>query len=399
MADSTNQTPSEDVQEKVNSGFNFDPELSKNYFAEGPFPTFAQNIGGFNLTAYEFPDGSEGFAIYNGKVALHFDNNNNVTIAAGPPGQSGCGGKMITNVQQQLTKAKSVVVEVTGRDDGGTVEKKTDENGDVEEENLPSYSLKVYGPCKIESVGGDVAIKGDNITLNASNTLNLKSNKDINIQAGTNGGKINMSSGSVNMEAGFFNKKLSGGDFTDGAGEVRVTQNKSGSSVTYETPGDVRYIVNGDYTVGVKKNYKLNVTGNYIVNVDKDYGFKVLGDYASVVSGKALFKVNGTASKSKQTQNFLVDTLLNKKKGLPDFELNTLGLVQFTTRDTGYKFEVGKALGTLNIEPSKFEATAGPKLGALLLDKKSSTLKWGEKSKLSLEAAATRLTGPLLYLN
>lgn len=399
MPDSVNKTPSQETQSKVAGGFQFDPELSENLWSEGPFPTFSQNIGGFNLTSYQFADGSEGLAVYNGKVALHFDNNNNITLAAGPPSQSGCGGKMITNVQQQLTKAKSVVVEVTGRDDGGVREKTTDDDGNVEEKDLPSYSLKVYGPVMIEALGGDVAIKGDNVTINSGSTLNLKSNKDINIQAGENGGKINMTAASINMDAGFLNKDISGGEYTTGAGEVKVEQNKSGSSVTVETPGSVRYIVNGEYSLGVKKDFKVDVAGSYILNIDKDYGAKTLGDYANVVSGKALWKVNGVGSNSKQQQNLLIDVLPAKGAQTPGFEVNSTSLLKFTNQQGGFQFEVGKKLANMVLEPKKFEVTTGSKMGAISMDQKSVSMEFGKSSKIQITPAEVSVKAPMIYLN
>jgi len=399
MPDSVNQPPSEETQSKVAGGFNYDPALAENYWAEGPTPDFSQVIGGFNLTSYSFSDGSQGLALYNGKVALHFDNNNNITLAAGPPGQSGCGGKMITNVQQQLTKAKSVVVEVTGRDDGGVVDKKADENGNVDESSLPSYSLKVYGPVMIEALGGDVAIKGDNVTINSGSTLNLRSNKDINISAGENGGKINLTGSSVNMEAAFFNKNLSGGDYTSGAGEVKVDQNKPGSTVSVNTPGSVRYVVNGSYSLGVKGEFKTDVTGNYILNVDRDYGAKILGDYANVVQGKGLTKINGIGSRSSQMQNYLIDVLPNSKKQIPGFEINSSSLLKFTNREGGFKFEVGKNLASMALEQSKFSVETGPKLGAINIDSKSATLEFGKSSKVSVTPSEVSVVAPMIYLN
>ena len=122
--DSTNQPPSEKTAKQVNNGFTTDSDLGKNYWAEGPTPTQSWAIGTWGTgVAYEFLDGSTGFALYNGKTAFHFDNNNNITISAGSPGQSGCGGKFVLNTQAQLQKSKSIAIEVTGRDDGGTVNK------------------------------------------------------------------------------------------------------------------------------------------------------------------------------------------------------------------------------------------------------------------------------------
>jgi hypothetical protein len=392
-SNSTNQTPSTETQSKLNNGPTYDGvDLGKNYWTEGPIPEFSQIMGGFNITAYKFSDGSQGWALYNGKTAFHIDNNNNITFSAGEPSQSGCGGKVVINSKSQLQKAESIAIEVTGRDDGGTIDKTTDEDGNVEEKNLPSYSLKVYGPVKIEAVGGDCSVKGDNVTVNAGSVLALKSNKDIILQAGEKGGKISMFAGAIEMDASFFNKKITGGDYTEGAGEVKVTQNKAGSSVTYETPGSVLYVVNGDYSVNVKGTYKTDVKDNYIINVDKDWGAKVLGDYANVIEGKALLKVNGVGSKSKQTQNLLIDVLANEKKSQPGFEIDSSSLIKFTNKEGGFEWEVGKNLATMKLtDKNEFSVTTGPQLGAITLDKKQATIEHGKTSKLSIKQDGTSM--------
>jgi hypothetical protein len=417
MADSTNQTPSSATQEKLNGGFSYDPELGKNAFAEGPFPDYSQVIGGFNITSYRFPDGSNGLAIYNGKVALHFDNNNNITLAAGPPGQSGCGGKLIENVQSKLEKAGSIAIEVTGRPEGGTLNKEQNADGNTEETNLPAYSLKVYGPVYIEAIGGDCAIKGDNITLNASSTLNLKSNKDINIQAGENGGKINMYGGSFDLNTAFFNKKLSGGEFSDGSGEFVVSQNKPGASVNIETPGAVNYTVNGYYNLGIKGEYKIDVAGDYVLNIDKDYGAKILGDYANVIEGKGLTKVNGVKSKSTQEENYLLDVLATEKKGVAGMKISSGSKVEMSNTEGGFEFKVGEQAASMELDAKKFNVTTGAKMGAISIDEKQasmefgkkqgkvsvgpeqSVLEWGTNSKVTVKASDVSIEGPMIYLN
>lgn len=392
MADSTNKTPSQETQDKLYSGFGYDQSLGDNQFPIGPIPEYSQIMGGFNLTAYSMPDGSSGWALYNGKMAFHLGADGNMTFSAGAPGQSGCGGKLVLNSQSQLQKAESIAIEVTGRPDGGTVEKTADDDGNVEEKNLPSYSLKVYGPVNIEALGGDCSVKGDNVLVSSNSTLNLKSNKDINIQAGENGGKINMTAASVNIDAAFFNKKISGGDYTEGAGEVEVKQNKSGSEVRIDTPGSVRYIVNGDYTVGVKGKYTTDVQKNYEINVDKDYKTLILGDYSNVVSGKAHTKVNGVGSKSKQQQNWLIDILPNSQKTLPGFEIDSSSLIKFTNRIGGFKWEVGKQLASMELtDKNKFSVTTGAKLGAINIDERQAIMEHGKYAKLTLSPTESKL--------
>lgn len=396
MPDSVNQTPSEDTQAKVNNGFTYNPDLAKNYYAEGPVPEFSQVLGGFVLTAYEFPeDGSKGIALYNGKTAFHIDNNNNITISAGPPGQSGCGGKLVMNTQSQIQKAKSVAIEVTGRDDGGVQSKDTDENGNVTEDTMPSYSLKVYGPVNVEAIGGDAAVKGDNVTVNASSTLNLKSGKDINIQAGENGGKITMYGGTFELNTGFFNKNLTGGEYSEGPGEFKVTQNKKGASVSIDTPGEVKYTVNGNYTVGVKGDYTMGTEGHYNVNVDKDAAFAIKGKFAQIIDGKMKTQVKGVEGKggrSSQLANYLIDVSAAKQKSSPSFLLNTGGKAEFTAVKDGYKFEIGKQLASLELtDKNKFSVTTGAKLGAINIDKKQAVMEFGKNAKMTVSTQEASL--------
>lgn len=392
----TNQTPSENVQTKVAEGFSTPVgELGKNYYADGPVPEFSQMLGGFVITAYEFPeDGSKGIALYNGKTAFHIDNNNNITFSAGPPGQSGCGGKLVLNTQSQLQKAKSVSIEVTGRDNGGT-EKSTDEDGNVSEDTMPAYSLKVYGPVYVEAIGGDAAVKGDNVTVSAGSTLNLKSGKDINIQAGENGGKINMYGGTFDVNTAFMNKNLSGGEYSEGAGEFKVTQNKQGASVSIDTPGSVNYTVNGNYTVGVKGDYTMGTEGNYNVNVDKDAAWAIKGKFSQLVDGKAKFEVKGQEVKgaqSSQQETYVVKVAAPKKKSIAALLIDAGGKQEFKAAQDGFKFEIGKQLASLELtDKNKFSVTTGSKLGAINIDEKQVIVEHGKTAKMIVSPTAASL--------
>ena len=396
MPDSVNQTPSEDTQSKVAGGFTPDIEtLGKNYYAEGPIPEFSQMMGGFVITAYEFPeDGSKGIALYNGKTSFHIDNNNNITFSAGPPGQSGCGGKLVFNTQSQLQKAKSVSIEVTGRDSGGT-EKSTDDEGNVSEDTMPAYSLKVYGPVHVEAIGGDAAVKGDNVTVSANSTLNLKSGKDINIQAGENGGKINMFGGTFELNTGFFNKNLTGGEYSEGPGEFKVKQNKKGASVTIDTPGEVKYTVNGNYTVGVKGDYTLGTEGHYNINVDKDAAWAIKGKFSQIVDGKGKIEVKGQEAKganSSQQETFVIKAAAPKKKSLAALLLDAGGKQEFKAAQDGFKFEVGKQLASLELtDKNKFNVTTGKALGAITIDEKQAVIEHGKTAKMTVKPTEVSL--------
>lgn len=386
----TNQTPSDDTQSKVAGGFTADVEtLGKNYFADGPIPEFSQLMGGFVITAYEFPeDGSKGIALYNGKTAFHIDNNNNITISAGPPGQSGCGGKLVFNTQAQLQKAKSVSIEVTGRDSDGT-DTSTDEDGNVTEDVMPSYSLKVYGPVHVEAIGGDAAVKGDNVTVSAGSTLNLKSGKDINIQAGENGGKINMYGGTCEINTAFLNKNLSGGEYSEGPGEFKITQNKEGASVSIDTPGEVKYTVNGNYTVGVKGDYTLGTSGHYNINVDKDAAWAIKGKFSQIVDGKGKFEVKGQEAKggkSSQQETYVVKVAAPKQKSIAALLIDAGGKQEFKSLQDGFKFEVGKQLASLELtDKNKFSVTTGKALGAINMDEKQVIVEHGKTAKMTIK--------------
>ena len=392
----TNQTPSEDTQGKVAGGFTPDVKtLGKNYFAEGPFPEFSQMLGGFVITAYEFPeDGSKGIALYNGKTSFHIDNNNNITFSAGPPGQSGCGGKLVFNTQSQLQKAKSVSIEVTGRDSGGT-EKSTDDDGNVSEDTMPAYSLKVYGPVHVEAIGGDAAVKGDNVTVSAGSTLNLKSGKDINIQAGENGGKINMYGGTCEINTAFLNKNLSGGEYSEGPGEFKIKQNKAGASVTIDTPGSVKYTVNGSYTVGVKGDYTIGTTGHYNLNVDRDAAWAVKGKFSQIVDGKAKFEVKGQEAKggkASQQETFVIKAAAPKQKSLAALLFDAGGKQEFIAAQEGFKFDVGKQLASIELtDKNKFSVTTGKQQGAINIDEKQVIVEHGKSAKMTIKPAAVSL--------
>jgi len=395
MPDSVNQTPSEDTQKQVNNGLTSDSELGKNYWIEGPIPEFSQVLGGFNITAYKFPDGSNGIALYNGKSAFHIDNNNNITISAGQPGQSGCGGKFVVNTQAQLQKSKSIAIEVTGRDDGGVVNKEADEDGNVSEDTMPSYSLKVYGPVHVEAIGGDAAVKGDNVTINASSTLNLKSGKDINIQAGENGGKINMYGGTCEINTAFLNKNLSGGEYSEGPGEFKVKQKKKGANVSIDTPGSVTYTVNGDYTVGVKGDYTLGTGGHYNVNIDKDAAWGIKGKFSQIIDGKAKTEVKGQevkGAKSSQQENFILKVAAPKSTKIPSILVDTGSNVEFKALKGGYKFEIGKQLASLELtDKNKFSVTTGAKLGAINIDEKQAVIEHGKTAKMTVSPTESSL--------
>ncbi len=369
-------------------------------YTGAPIPEFTKILGDFSLTTYKFEDGSSGIALYNGKVAFHIDNNNNMIFTAGSPSQSGCGGKMVMSSEANIQKSGSVSIEVTGRPDDGEVKKETTGDGNISETKLPAYSLKVYGDILIECVGGDVAIKGDNISLNARNTLNLTSGKDINIQAGQESGKININAGTVDLKSAFFNRDITGGEYSKGTGESSVEQYNPSAKTSISTPGSIKYTVNGDYEVGVTGNYKQIVNGNYSIGVDKDFALTVGANYSEKIQGKAKTLISGLKSKpeSSQQETYILELGAAKSKA-DSFKIKSGSGIKAETTTGGFVAEIGKQLGKLELTDKEFNLTVGKNLGKIQLTQKEATLSFGAKNKVSVKPDRITIEATAIYLN
>lgn len=396
----TNKPASESTFLKTQGSF-YTPEDLKGIYGEGPIPDYSQIIGNFTLSSYKFPDGSSGIALYNGTTAFHIDNQNNMIFSAGPPSQSGCGGKTVFNSEASIQKTGSISIEVSGRQDDGEISKKETSDGSIEQTKAPAYSLKIYGDCLIECLGGDVALKGDNITLNANSTLNLKSGKDINIQAGEQGGKINLFGGSLNINTSEMSKNISGGEYTTGAGEVGVEQYNKGATTSLSTPGNVIYTVNGDYTVGVTGDYKQIVSGHYGLDVGKDYGKRVVGSGSDLYEGKYKVKVQGGKSISTQKESYLLDIGVSKDadKTSSVYAINSAGKVGMSILKDGFEIDIAKQLSKLEMTEKVFKVNAGKNLGAIELSEKQAFLAFGAKDKVLIEPGKISVTATAIYLN
>lgn len=358
---------------------------------------FKQLTKDISFSAYKFPDGSTGAALYSKAWAFHADNNNNFIFTAGPPSQGGCGGKLIQKTEAIVQQTGSVSTHVTGRKEDGVVDKKV-KDGDVEESKLPAYSLKVEGDIFIESVGGEVALKGDVITLNALNTLNLKSGKDINIQAGDNSGKVTINCSKYDLNAAFLNKNVTGGEYSKGSGENEVEQYNSGSTTTLSTPGSVNYVVNGDYTVGVKGDYKQIVDKNYSIESKKDYAIKIDGDYSMEVGGKAKTIFNGVNKQSTQKEAYLMK-IGASTKNIPGFLIDSDSQVKIQTAMDGIVVETSKQTSKLELNQKEFIVSVGKKMGELAINQLESKLSFGQTASISMSASKTSIKGTAIYLN
>jgi len=253
-------------------------------FTNGEFNVIATKHG-WTMGSYENQDGTTGFIMTNGQSMFHFDVNGNIVMATGKPGQSGCGGKVVIHAKDHHEKTDTYAVHVRGNDDEQTKE----EDGSTTK-SAP-YSIYVEGDVAIESQGGDVGIKGDNITLNAVNNLTLRSGENINIEPAEGQGKITAVCTDFNLDSSFARFTTSGGFYVDGSGEFSVNQKlKPGAQVAINTLGTVNQVIKGDYS--------LRATGN--IQLESDFGHLLQkatkGGAATVINGDDSKTVRGLSS-------------------------------------------------------------------------------------------------------
>ena len=409
----TNKPVSEDTSVKLSGNV---PQGEGEYSGQygGPVIDAFTEMGSASIASYKYEDGSNGFAIFSKSWAFHVDNNNNFIFTAGPPSQGGCGGKMIQKSEAIVQRTGSVSTHVTGRKDDG-VTKQEVKDGGVEESKLPAYSLKVEGDILLESVGGEVVVKGDNITLNALNTLNLKSGKDINIQAGDQSGKITMNCSKFDLNTAFFNKDITGGEYSKGSGETSVEQYNPNATTEVTTPGNIKYTVNGDYEIGVTGDYKQIVNGHASISVDKDYAFTVKGDYSTKVEGKAKQIFNGINKTSAQKETYILEVGVATKE-IPSYLITSGSGVKIETTTDGFLVETAKQASKLELTEKELTASVGKKLGQLAITEKEAKisfaesasvttatdkaeLKYGETSTVTADATGVSVKGTAIYLN
>lgn len=392
----TNKPVSEETKEKLSGSVpTGEGEYSGMY--GGPAIDVFQQFGDVSIASYKFPDGSAGFAMFSDSWTFHVDNNNNMILSTGTPSQSGCGGKMIQKSESVVQRTGSISTHVTGRKDDG-VTKQEVKDGNVEQSKLPSYSLKVEGDILIEAIGGEVAIKGDNITLNATSTLNLKSGKDINIQAGEKSGRINLNASKVELDSSFFVKNISGGEYSKGAGEVDVEQYDQFATTSISTPGDINYTVNGNYTVGVTGDYKQIVNKNYSIQVDQDFAHKVLGDWSVEVSGKVKHVFTGVNKTSAQKESYVLE-LGPAAKNIPAYKVTSGSDISMETLIGPITFKTTKGFTTFEIAEKEIKGIVGKKMGEFVVNEQGAELKYAETSSISVSASEVRAKAPAIYLN
>lgn len=403
MSAPTNRPASEATYKQISEKTPFQPEELFGDIGNVPLPDRVELYGDFQFGNYKYQlDESGGFFLTNGKSAFHIDNSNNMIFSTGFPGLGGSGGKMVFNGGDKLEKVTTVAIEVSGQEISDT---RTGDDGNIEKVEAPAYSLKVYGDIAIECVGGDVTIKGDNVTVNSQNTLNLKSGKDINIQAGVDGGNINFQAGTIKMDAAFLKKKISGGEYNDNIGEVETQQFKPGAQNTISSVGDIDRQITGNVNYKVLGNYELQSTGYGVLGFKQDFGFTA-ANYASVIQGKKREQILGLNPNvggilpSTPTWNYSIEVGASKLpqpgfvvESLSGAAINTIG----SAVGQGIELNVNKTISTLKLTPENISMGIS-KLTSLNMGLEESDFSYGG-SKFYINAASAGVSAPAIFLN
>ena len=315
-------------------------ELEKGQFCNADFNVLATKHG-WTMGTYTNNDGTSGYILTNGTSIFHFDGAGNIILSTGKPAQAGCGGKVIIRAEDKQEKAKTTSIHITGNDDQKTRTK--DGSGGETVEEYTQYSLFVEGDIAIESQGGEVSIKGDNITLNATNVLTLRAGEAINLESGQGGGKVNVLTGDYNINAAFSNNTITGGHYIDNTGESTVNQVVPGTVTAINSLGGVNYLVRGEYNMCILGDYNVAAVGNILMGsltggigvrvVGKSYEF-VGGNKKSTILGKPLSGIDPQTETFSQTiggaapVGYALRTMTKiENKSLGGWSLLTNGLV------------------------------------------------------------------------
>ena len=264
---------------------------------EGKFiktcPTAAHQDGWTIMTWKGENGGPGGYALTNGVSALLFDENGNCKTSTGKPGDTGCGGKIVRICTDFLDKGHSYAGQFTGSSQERSKEGKTEE--------LPTYSLHVTGETAIESIGGDVNILGDNVTIQARKTLTLKAGTAIAIEAGNDkggqcSGQIDVKTGKYTIDTAFY-KEVSKGHHKEIDGEFTVNQIKPGSKISFNTQGTINNKAEGNYNIGCQGRMLIDGGGNLILGSKKGgTSLRVKGTMNEQIGGTRYTKIRSQPS-------------------------------------------------------------------------------------------------------
>ena len=167
--------------------------------------------------------------------SLNFDEVGNIFLGCGKIGDDESGGTMTVRPQGQM------IVKV-----GDTLSIEV-ENGQDQEKPL---SLVVYGDINMEARGGNLQMSGDNVSIKASNDMNIEASKTLTMGNGKSCGNVHISGGTIKHEAVFIKDEISGSISQSVYGEYTIKQLLSpNASFNLISSGAFNLTAGGDLTV------------------------------------------------------------------------------------------------------------------------------------------------------
>lgn len=210
--------------------------------------TSVDKINGVKITKAQNEEGRVTLIICtdNGQ-SIHMDDTGNIFFGCGKIGEDETGGQITMRPQGDMT------VKVGGRF-AMEVENMLDEEKPV--------SVVSYGDINVESKGGDVFLKGDNVTVRALKDLNL-SGSTVNIQGGDGaGGAVSLVANTFKTNTTFINQTVSGGITQNVLGEATIRQILDPRAChTISSAGHLKLTAAGDFSIDVGGKMEVNVAG------------------------------------------------------------------------------------------------------------------------------------------
>ena len=167
--------------------------------------------------------------------SLNFDEVGNIFLGCGKIGDDESGGTMTVRPQGQM------IVKV-----GDTLSIEV-ENGQDQEKPL---SLVVYGDINMEARGGNLQMSGDNVSIKASNDMNIEASKTLTMGNGKSCGNVHINAGTIKHDAVFIKDTISGSISQSVYGEYTIEQLLSpNASFNIISSGAFNLTAGGDLTV------------------------------------------------------------------------------------------------------------------------------------------------------
>ena len=246
---------------------------------------------GYVIGTFSNKDGSGGLFITDGSSTFNIDENRTIHVQTGKTALDGAtGGGLQTRSDWFHTKTGEMTIEVEGNDDEST------QNTSGIEETNPAFSLKVYGDISIQAVGGDIAIGGKNIKINAEDQIELNAGSQLLANVADGSGKVDFIAGEFTTKSKFAKFDLSGSFYVDGPSEVTFNQKLSvdpisgsvkikqpSSSTATNSVGNVSQVIGGSYFMTSPFNSQFDVNkflvrnnqGSSHISLGPDYHYSL----------------------------------------------------------------------------------------------------------------------------